>query len=1115
MNKQITDYNLGKQMMADAKLADSYTREVDGEGRRETMAEAVGRVMDMHRTKYSHLMTPELKQVMDKAQSAYTDRLVLGAQRALQFGGDSLLRHEARGYNCSFGHLSRVAFFQEAMYLLLCGCGVGFSVQKHHIAKLPAIYKRSGERVKVFQVPDSIEGWSDAFGVLISSYFEDGGTFPEYKGCQIHFDFSKVRPRGAPISGGFLAPGPEPLRRSLERCEALMEKTLEDGNTSLKPIVAYDFVMHMSDAVLSGGVRRSATICLFSKDDEEMLKAKTGDWFVDNPQRGRSNNSVVLKRDELTREDWSDIMKSVKDFGEPGFVFVDNVEIGFNPCCVSGDTWVMTDTGAQKAAELVGKDFSVVVDGQLHPAAAGGFWQTGVKPVYEVTTKRGHSVKLTDDHRVKRVVNRSSGGKIFEWAAISDMSIGESMVLSSHIGSSWGDASDAEVARGYILGSLVGDGTFIEPDGKSPSACLDFWEKDSEYVSTEVLKFVRQVCDHRSDLGIQGPNSASNNKLRICSTGLARVAAEYDIVRGNKTITESIERTSSAFHEAFLRGLFDADGSVQGTQTKGVSVRLSQSNMPLLKAAQRMLLRLGVNSTIYACRSLAGYKEMPNGLGGTALYWCQDAHELVISSSNIAEFSRRIGFMQPSKRDRLAGLLSDYKRKLNREWFDDEIVSIELIGEEPVYDVTVQGVHEFCANGIQAHNCEIGMLPVTESGEGGFQFCCLSEINGGKCVDKETFYSACETAAILGTLQAGYTNFKYLGNATKEITERESLIGVSITGWMNNPDVLFDEETLKRGAEIVKETNRRVSALIGIRPAARTTCAKPSGNASVLLGTASGIHGEHSPRYLRNVQMSTDSPVANLIAKHNPKMVEKSVWSAGGTDFVISFPVTSKEGSIYKRDLMGVKQLDFVKMAQQNWVEHGTNVELCTDPRLRHNISNTISVDDWDEVEQYLFDNRAWFAGVSLLAASGDKGYAQAPFTEVHTAEEILKMYGDASLFASGLIVEGLHAFNENLWQACDTAMGFGLKLDPEDSSHLLKRDWVRRFHKFADNYFDGDMQQTAFCLKDCFNLHKWVGIQSTIVPVDFSSELRERAAVDVDTMGSQACAGGVCELVF
>lgn len=735
----------GKNMMSQSKFYMGYSRWDEVKGGYETWDESVGRVMNMHRQKYASVMTPELEEYIAFAEQAYKDKAVLGAQRALQFGGEQLFKHEARMYNCSVSHCDRATFFQECMYLLLCGCGVGFSVQSHHIAKLPQVHKRYEKKVKVFQVPDTIEGWADAFGVLFSSYFVDGGSFPEYKGCQVHFDFNKIRPKGSLISGGFKAPGPDGLRSALVKCEALLEALVE-GKTeavSVPTITAYDFVMHMSDAVLSGGVRRSATICMFDKDDELMLKAKTGDWFVDNPQRGRSNNSVMLVRDELSREEWANIMKSVKDFGEPGFIFTENKEFCFNPCV------------------------------------------------------------------------------------------------------------------------------------------------------------------------------------------------------------------------------------------------------------------------------------------------------------------------------------------------------------------------------------EIGMLPVAENGESGFQFCNLTEINGGKCVDKESFFRACKAGAILGTLQAGYSNFKYLSDATRRITEKEALLGVSITGWMNNPDVLFDPQNMIDGATVVKDINSVVSILLGINQAARTTAVKPSGNASVVLGTASGIHGEHSPKYLRNVQMNVGDEVTRIITKTNPKMVEPSVWSSNGTDVVVSFPVESKEGSIYKSDLMGVKQLDYVKTAQQYWIEHGTNYELCVDPNLRHNVSNTITVDDWDEVEEYIYNNRKWFAGISLLSSMGDRAYAQAPFTEVFTAQQIVDMYGDSSMFASGLIVGALQAFGNNLWMACDTALGFGLKLDPEDSSDLLKRDWVRRVKKFAERNFEGDVMKLTFMLKDCHNLHKWVGIGNNFVDVDFSKDLSQQSYTEVDTMGSAGCSGGVCELVF
>jgi ribonucleoside-diphosphate reductase alpha chain len=336
--------NVGNQMLSESKFYMGYSRWNDLIGRYETWDESVERVMAMHREKFKDKMTEELAGLINFAEQAYKDKLVLGAQRALQFGGEQLLKHEFRLYNCVSTHCNREKFFQETMYLLLCGAGVGFSVQKHHVAKLPEIKKRGAES-KVFVVPDNIEGWADAFGVLLSSYFINGGTFPEYKGYQVHFDFGEIRPKGSLISGGFKAPGADGLREALVKCEKLLEAELKnltklgkggiplypDGTIKIRPIVAYDFVMHMSDAVLSGGVRRSATICLFSKDDTEMLNAKTGNWFVSNPQRARSNNSVMILRDEITREEWKEIIKSVKQVGEPGFIFTDNLEFTVNP----------------------------------------------------------------------------------------------------------------------------------------------------------------------------------------------------------------------------------------------------------------------------------------------------------------------------------------------------------------------------------------------------------------------------------------------------------------------------------------------------------------------------------------------------------------------------------------------------------------------------------------------------------------------------------------------------------------------------------------------------------------------------------------------------------------
>lgn len=725
--------NKSKQLMADAKFYSDYARYNDDHERYETWSESVERVMDMHKHFYRNKMSESLLELMELVSIGYKDKLFLGAQRALQFGGDQLLKHHLRLYNCASTHCDRPRVFAETMYTLLCGAGVGFSVQKHHIERLPELVSKN-RKTKTFKIPDSIEGWAESIDVLIGSYLKG---YNKYEGYNINFDYSEIRSKGSFISGGFKAPGYEPLRDCLDRIDLLLSNELSNGHNKIRPIVAYDIMMYVADAVISGGVRRSATICMFSKDDEEMIKAKTGSWFIDNPQRGRSNNSVILKRDECAREEFDAIIDSVKHSGEPGFIFVDDLEFTLNPCV------------------------------------------------------------------------------------------------------------------------------------------------------------------------------------------------------------------------------------------------------------------------------------------------------------------------------------------------------------------------------------EVGMLPISPKGESGFQVCNLTEINGSRSTSKEIFFEQCKLASILGTLQAGYTDFKFLTQATKDIVDREALIGVGITGFMNNPYILFNQEILEEGAEIVKYWNKITADLIGINQAARTTVVKPSGNASVLLGTASGIHGEHSKRYFRHVQFNNESEIARLFNDKNSVMCEKSVWSAD-RDTVVAFPITSDKKSIFKSDLLGVKQLEYVKHVQNTWISAGKNLELCTHPKLSHNVSNTITVDDWDEVGKYIYDNKDYLCGVSMLAASGDKAYPQAPFTEVFTHEEIIEKYGQVSLFTSALIETGLQAFNQDLWNAISTALGYGEKLE-DKHENILKLDFVKRFNKFS-KYFTSN-EECGNCLKDVYNLHKWWKIENNMDMIKFSEVLFEKTFTDIDTTGAQACAGGKCEI--
>ena len=293
------DYS-ASDMMSNAKFFEAYSRWDESKSRYESWDEAVERVMNMHRAFYADKMSDELEAYISEAEIAYKKKYVLGAQRALQFGGDQLLKHQMRMYNCTASYADRTAFFGEFFYILLCGAGCGFSVQNHHIDMLPSIQQRKGN-VKQHIVEDSIEGWATALDVMLSSFFVENAVHEEYQGRKVYFDLSQIRPKGSEISGGFKAPGPEPLRVALDKVEHLIQGLVLSGETRLKPIHVYDICMYAADAVLAGGVRRSATICLFSPNDHEMLNAKTGDWYIKNPQRGRSNNSAVIVRDEITK----------------------------------------------------------------------------------------------------------------------------------------------------------------------------------------------------------------------------------------------------------------------------------------------------------------------------------------------------------------------------------------------------------------------------------------------------------------------------------------------------------------------------------------------------------------------------------------------------------------------------------------------------------------------------------------------------------------------------------------------------------------------------------------------------------------------------------------------
>jgi ribonucleoside-diphosphate reductase alpha chain len=725
------------QELQNYTFVSKYARWIENKQRRETWKEAVERVKGMMLVKYADF---NIKDNIEWAYDLMYKKKVLGSQRALQFGGDPILKRHAKIYNCTSSYCDRLRFFQECFWLLLCGSGTGFSVQKHHVAKLPKLQHdvKKGSGVK-HVIEDSIEGWADALGILLSSYFDrpSDDAFARFTNQHVVFDYSEIREKGAPLSSGVgKAPGYEPLASGLEKIRTLLDRCVVNGQEKLRPIDAYDIVMHSSDAVLSGGVRRSASLALFSPDDEEMAKAKTGNWFVDNPQRARSNNSALLLKNETTYEQFAALMESVKEFGEPGFIWSESKDMIFNPCV------------------------------------------------------------------------------------------------------------------------------------------------------------------------------------------------------------------------------------------------------------------------------------------------------------------------------------------------------------------------------------EIGMWPVDETtGESGWQGCNLSTINCSSLADEEDFYERCRAAAIIGTLQAGFTDLEYLGSVSKNIFNREALLGVSLTGIMEKPDLVLSDKVLKKGASIAVKTNKEFAEKIKINQAARVTCLKPEGTSSSMLGTSSGIHPHHAKRYIRHVQANVLEAPYEYFRSYNPQACEKSSWSANNTDEVIKFPIEVPDGSKLKNQLPAVEMLDVVKNTQIHWVNSGKNKELCTQQYLSHNVSNTVTVkpDEWEDVTKFIYKNRQYYAGISLIPQSGDKDYPQAPFTTVYTCREIVKEYGDASLWCSGLIELALQNFNKNLWAACDYVTLNQFK-DGDDENKLR---FVTKMKNFAGKYFEGDIKRLTYCMKDVYNWKIYCDLKESFKKVDYT-QLSES---EDNTTGIEeiSCAGGAC----
>lgn len=872
-----------------------YSRWLPDKGRRETWEETVRRYFDFFEEHLKETCDYEVPARQRKElEQAVLNLEIMPSMRALMTAGEALKRENVAGYNCSYVAVDSPRAFDEILYVLMNGTGVGFSVERQHIAKLPVVADEFYPSDTTIVVADSKLGWAKALKELISLLYT--GQIPKW-------DLSRVRPAGSPLKTfGGRASGPEPLEDLFWFCVKIFQ---EAAGRKLQSLECHDIVCKIAEIVVVGGVRRSALISLSNLSDERMRGAKAGEWHKHEKQRSLSNNSACYTEKPdmgIFMAEWKALYDSKS--GERGIfnrISAQNQaekfgrrdpdhEFGTNPCCVVGKTPILTSGGYSKIVDVVGKEVSI--------------WNG------------------------------------FEWCKVTPFYAGKSEIIRIHLSN--GSFLDCSPNHKFVLkGHRIKGTTPIQYNQV-------FVEAQNLKIGDKLNKYDMPIVDIGENYNVDPYSQGFHSGDGKTWTHGKMFPKTFVPVNGNIT-----------YKLNWLAGLIDSDGCLTKDKN-GNGCQITSIDLEFLNNVRLLLTTIGVNSKIQMM-----HDERVVSFKTDKKYRSKTVYRLMIGNMDCYHLYN-IGL----KTERVA--LSGRKPNRNASRFVC-VADIQFLNKcDDVYCFTEQTNHTGTFNGVVTGQSEI----ILRSKE----FCNLSEIVVRAEDDIDDLKRKVKLATILGTWQSTLINFKYLTKEWKRNCEEERLLGVSLTGIMDNVflngqesyDSLPDPSILEELRDCAVSTNKRVAKDLDIEQAAAVTCIKPSGTVSQLVNCASGIHSRHSQYYIRTVRADNKDPLCQLMKDlgfpNEPDFMKPNYTT------VFSFPVKSPDRAIFRKDKTAIEQLRLWLHYQRHWCEHKPSVTI------------SVKEDEWMEVGAFVYEYFDEMSGVSFLPYS-DHIYRQAPYQDCSKEE--------------------------------------------------------------------------------------------------------------------------------